>query len=150
MADLPSHGGREVHYEDLHITLQFLGQVTAERYQCMEKVTGSVKAPYICLKIDTIGYWSGPKIIWCKPSKIPGQLTELVSDLRNKMLNCGFKPEKREYKPHITLARKAKSIGSCQIDKPIEWNIGEFVLVTSDSSNRIPRYTVLKRCPLIP
>lgn len=149
-AGLPKHGGRDVHYEDLHITLLFLGQTTTERYPCVEEAASGIQAPIFYLKIDTIGYWNRPKIVWCKPSKIPQQLIKLVSDLQKEMLSCGFKPENRAYIPHITLVRKAKSIGSYLIDSPIDWHIGEFVLVTSDSGNRVPRYTVLKRWSLVP
>lgn len=149
VADLSLNGGREVHAEDLHITLLFLGQVTADLYSCVEQIAGKIKAPLFHLKIDTIGYWQRPRIIWCKPTKIPSELTELVFDLQKGVLTCGFKPEKRVYTPHITLVRKARSISSYLLDHPIDWNPAEFVLVTSDSGKRVPRYTVLKRWSLV-
>lgn len=148
--NLPAHGGREVHKEDLHITLLFLGQVKTDLYPCVERIACSIEASLFHLKIDTIGYWNRPGILWCKPSNIPRQLAELVLDLQKGLLNCGFKPEKRVYTPHITLARKARSSDSYLLDNPINWNPIEFVLVTSDSGKRIPRYTILRRWPLVP
>ena len=150
VADLPLNGGREVHSEDLHITLQFLGQVTADLYPCLEQIACNIKASLFHLKIDTIGYWKRPGIIWCKPTKSPRELTELVFDLQKGLLTCGFKPEKRVYTPHVTLVRNASTISSHLLDHPIDWNPEAFVLVASDSSERVPRYTVLKRWSLVP
>lgn len=146
--DLPSHGGRAPHPEDLHLTLVFLGPVTAEQYPCVVRAAGAVNGMPFDLAIDQVGYWSHPRVLWCAPTETPELLRTLVSDLQRELKRCAFKPERRPYSPHITLARKSRPVEFRLLPEPLCWQAREFVLVASEPGGEPPRYRVLERWPL--
>jgi 2'-5' RNA ligase len=145
---LPAHGGRPPHPEDLHITLVFLGQVSAEEYPCVTGVADGIEADSFSLCIDQVGYWRRPRILWCGPRETPPALRKLVANLQQGLRGCGFRPEKRAYSPHVTLARKSRQVEDCALEQPFQWRSGEFVLVSSSDASGPPRYRILQRWPL--
>ncbi len=146
--DLPPHGGRVSHPEDLHLTLVFLGPVTAEQYPCVVQAAGTIQGMPFELTIDRVGYWSRPRILWCAPAGTPQPLQNLVAELQRELLSCGFRPEKRPYSPHVTLARKSQPVEFRLLPEPLHWSAREFVLVASESGGEPPRYRILERWPL--
>ena len=66
---------------------------------------------------------------------------------RGEGARLGIEIEKRPYRPHVTVARKAKLPLSTDIEA-IDWSATEFVLVESISTAQGVRYNVLKRWPL--
>ncbi len=145
---LSSHGGRPTHPEDLHLTLVFLGQVEAERFDCVIQAAEAVSAGPLQFKIDRAGHWKRPKILWCGPSEPSQPLQQLVEDLQEELAQCDFQPEKRPYCPHVTLARKARPMEDCALEEPLEWRAEEFALVSSLPVNEPPRYRILRRWAL--
>jgi 2'-5' RNA ligase len=145
---LPEHRGRLVHREDRHITLAFLGEVSAEFRACAEEAAQRVSAPPCELFIDQVGYWPRPRILWCGATQVPEALLALVRTLQQELKECGFQPEARPYAPHVTLARKARKVPGYLLPENLSWPVREFVLVTSNMDGPPPRYQVLRRWPL--
>jgi 2'-5' RNA ligase len=101
------------------------------------------------MKIDGLGYWYRPRILWAGPRETPEPLSQLVFDLQNGLQACGFEPERRRFKPHVTLYRKAGRTHPRVIEPAIEWSVSEFVLAVSGGGARgAPKYRVLKRWSL--
>lgn len=147
LADLPHLQARPTHLEDLHITLIFLGQVSAERRACIEAAADQAKLPSSELLLDQVDYWPGPRILWCGSSQTPVALRQGVEALAAALRPCGIEPERRPYVPHVTLARKAAFQPSFRLLEPIVMPIREFVLVASQADAPPPRYRVLRRWP---
>ena len=145
---VPGHGGRPTHLRDLHITLGFLGQVGPDRYDCLTEAAERVRTPPFTLLIDSVGHWRRPRLLWTGPSQVPAALEGLVRALWSELRGCGFKPETRPYRPHVTLARKAGAVTAFELEKGITWDVRAFSLITSDSGKKVPRYRVLKNWPL--
>jgi 2'-5' RNA ligase len=145
---LPEHHGRLGHPLDWHVTLVFLGQVGEGQLPCIEEVAAGVSSDAFRMRIDQVGYWKRPRILWCGPSRVPETLLRLVSGLQQGLRQCGFKPESRPYAPHITLARKARPVADYVLQPPVHWEVREFVLAGSHGGARPPRYQVLKRWQL--
>ena len=137
--------GRLHHPLDLHMTLVFLGRTTPEQLLCVKQVADGVVAKPFTVELSRIGFWKKPKILWCGPDKSIEQLNRLVHDLQQGLTSCGFLPEKRNYTPHVTLARKAKPAEHAGVEAPIIWQPREFVLAASHSGSELPRYKVLDR-----
>jgi 2'-5' RNA ligase len=142
--------GRPHQPSDLHITLVFLGQVAEDQIPCMEKTADQIRSAPFSLQIDSMGYWRRPRILWAGPKVTPEPLSQLVLDLQKGLAACGFEPERRQYKPHITLYRKVAGADPKAIEPAIEWPVSEFVLAVS-GTNRPgePRYRILKRWPCV-
>jgi 2'-5' RNA ligase len=145
----PSAKGRRHHLADLHMTLVFLGQVREEQLLCIEQVADEIDGQRFELLVDHTGYWPKPRIVWAAPASTPQPLTDLVDGLNQQLKGCGFEPEHRPFRPHVTLYRKAERIVPWQLEAPIHWKIDEFVLASSNNPEpKQSRYRVLRRWAL--
>lgn len=139
-------GGRLHHPEDLHITLVFLGQVKDDQLSCVYEAANRIDIPSFSLTLDRLGHWPRPRILWCGPSETPEPLQRLVTGLQQGLKGCGFVPERRRYKPHITLHRKVRHAEPGQLEHPIAWRAVEFALASSEGgAPGEPRYRILHR-----
>jgi len=135
--------------EKLHITLAFAGSVTADVRDCLETGAERIAAEPFDLRIDTLGYWPRPRIIWAGPGQRPRAAWALVKSLRELFLACELQPEARAWQPHITLARKAgRGLEATQME-PIDWSISDFCLVESVTDDTGASYRILRRWPLV-
>jgi 2'-5' RNA ligase len=112
-------------------------------------VADRIVVPGFSLNLDRLGYWPRPRILWCGPSQTPQPLQQLVLDLQQGLKRCGFEPERRRYKPHITLHRKVRHAEAQALEQPIEWRAEEFVLAGSQGGGPgQTRYRILHRWAL--
>lgn len=147
----PSMKGRPHHPADLHMTLVFLGQARARQISCIRQVAEAIDGQKFSLQIDHGGYWPRPRIVWAAPATTPDPLIQLVDDLKHGLCRCGFEPEQRPYRPHVTLYRKARRHLPWDLQKPIQWVVSEFVLATSNNpDSKQSRYQIVDRWPLQP
>ncbi|MES9862360.1 MAG: RNA 2',3'-cyclic phosphodiesterase [Candidatus Thiodiazotropha sp. LLP2] len=145
----PSVKGRPHHPADLHMTLVFLGQVESQQMACIRQAAEEIDVQSFSMEIEHSGYWPRPKIVWAAPESTPQPLTQLVDGLKHKLVSCGFEPEARPYQPHVTLYRKAQHHLPWHLEKPIPWEVSEFVLATSNQPGpKKNRYQILDRWPL--
>lgn len=140
-------GGRAVPTPNVHITLNFLGNVDADTRDCLEQATSDIVVPRFELTLDRFGYWPRPRVVWLGSSETPQPLTDLVAELNNVVEGCGLQPERRPYHAHLTLLRKARQAPTEQ-PPVLPWQVNEFVLVESVSVAGGVEYRVLRRWPL--
>lgn len=90
----------------LHLTLVFIGETgSAARAQaCLEQTVG---APF-SLTVEGLGHFrqSGGDVLWAGVRPVPALLA-LQAALAQNLHRAGFKVDRRPYRPHITLARRA-------------------------------------------
>jgi RNA 2',3'-cyclic 3'-phosphodiesterase len=103
-------GMKWVPEENLHLTLKFLGDVVDR------------DVPQVCRVIrqscESIGEFElefqgtggfpsddRPRVVWAGITEGGENLVELVSLLEKGLAKLGFKPEPRDYRPHLTLGR---------------------------------------------
>ena len=135
--------------ENLHMTLAFLGMVDQRRYEAICRMAFRLRESGFTLRIDHKGYWRRPKILWCAPSHTPQPLASLVMHLWDGLEGCGFEPEQRDYRPHVTLMRKAAAVKSQQLDSEIIWTVSHFELMWSHKKAGVLHYETLNRWPLL-
>lgn len=140
--------GKHVHPENLHITLAFVGSVDGETRDCMEQAAQEVRASPLTLVFDHLGHFPRPRVVWAGCSVFPESLKQLVTDLNQALIPCGYKPETRPFVPHLTLARKVKSYTGERDIKPVEWSIDRFCLVESHTLPEGVQYQVIREWPL--
>lgn len=145
---LAAAGGRATHALDLHITLAFLGQVADDRLDCVYAAAERVCVPPLTLTLDRQGVWPGPRVAWVGPASFPETLTRLVDQLWQGLTDCGFTPEARAYRPHVTLLRKAPRMPPAELAEPIPWGVDAFVLAESVPPPAKPGYAIRHTWPL--
>lgn len=102
---------RWTHFEDFHITLQFLGDTPKEDipalFAALRKVSSSSKGFQLKLgEWGTFGLPDSPRVLWTGVSGELEPLRELQKKVVSATLPLGFTAETRTYNPHLTVARK--------------------------------------------
>ncbi len=143
-ACVPRKLGKPVAVEKLHLTLAFLGSVDAETQACAEDVASAVRRPAFELVLDDIGHFRRSQVVWLGSGRVPEALAGLVADLAAGLEACGIAPERRPYRPHLTLARKVRRFPGCELSQPVTWPVHEFCLVWSRTLPEGAVYEVLR------
>jgi 2'-5' RNA ligase len=138
-------GGRPIAKERLHITVAFLGELTAAGVEVARGVPPIAVGPFE-LRLDAIGVWPESKILWLAPTAPPEALMELEASLWARLAERGFRAEDRDYRPHVTLARRARPVEAAV--EPVVFSVAELALVESFPEGRNVHYEVLERWPL--
>ncbi len=109
---------RPVPVDNLHVTLAFLGQVQDRYLEELFDLAGQVRSGPIELRINQLGFWSKPKILWIGPDEIPLTVSQLAKMLGNVRRRMGFRADKKEFLPHITIARRCEVPPPASVLKP--------------------------------
>lgn len=149
---LPEFIGKKTEFENLHLTLKFIGEVSEEQIKIVKEKLRKIKIKKFNAKINNIGVFSETflKIIWIKIEnceELQEQIDEALSGL--------FEKEKR-FMGHLTIAR----VKSCKDRKTTieeikrlklneEFLVNEFELMKSDLKREGPVYEVLEKYNLI-
>jgi len=147
------------HPEAWHITLQFLGNTSEQQYARLLPGLSAVSTPPFRIEFEGLGVFerAGVFFLGVKPAQA---LTELQKKVVAATEPCGFEPEDRPYRPHITLARSRTGSGGRQLRMLVE-RAGErvrferlvateFRLYQSHLSAAGSKYEVKCRFPLAP
>jgi len=151
LAELPAHraqSGRRTPRENLHVTLAFLGSVSAERRACLERAADAIRAASFELTLDRLGSFRRGGVWWLAPSELPPASLDLVAQLKSAQEACGLVPESRAYRAHITLARDVRRCPPPMSIASIVWPVRDFVLVQSKPGEGGSRYQALRTWPL--
>lgn len=148
LPELARQGAQAVAADNLHLTLAFLGNVTATQRDCMVRLAEDMRPPSFALTLDRFGHWPGPGVVWLGPSAWPEQLDHLAASLTTGMRRCGLQPDPRPYTPHVTLLRKAREMPELPAGLVLPWQASAFVLCESRSTERGVVYSVLEHWPM--
>jgi 2'-5' RNA ligase len=96
------------------------------------------------IEFDLLDHWRRPQVYCLSASVTPAPLAQLVSELRAALMGAGFAPESREYRPHVTLARKVRGAPVASLPEPVVWSADRFALVRSLSDPAGSRYEPLQ------
>ncbi len=103
--------GRFVPRENHHLTLAFLGDVyeaeASAAVGAVERACAGV--PPVRLRADGLGTFGRPRdaTLWMGVVLAP-ELRDLVERLRGELDACGLDYDRRAFRPHVTLARRAR------------------------------------------
>jgi 2'-5' RNA ligase len=144
-AAVQASGGRPIAKDRLHLTVAFLGELTAAGVAVARGVP-PIEVGGFELSLDAIGVWPESRVLWLAPRLLPGPLAELEARLWERLAAQGFSAADRVYRPHVTLARRARPVAA-NIE-PVRWPVADLVLVESFPDGRSVHYEVLERWPL--
>lgn len=147
---LASSKGRWMPFQNLHITLAFMGAVKKETRNCLENAADSIIAPAFELRFTRLGYRPRNKMVWGVPAATPSPLLMLVDCLRESLTVCGLTAETRRFVPHITLLRNAAPVTTTDLTGVSLWAVNSFTLVRSTTLPEGAIYEKLREWPLQP
>lgn len=126
-------GGRRVASANLHLTMAFLGQVSATRRPSILKAMRQTRAGRFSIVLDQVGYFAASRVVWLGLSSPPPALTEIQRRLAAHLRDAGFAIEDRPFRPHVTLVRDAPKPADAVPDGilPVRWSADNLSLVRS-------------------
>ncbi|MBS1204362.1 MAG: 2-5 ligase [Proteobacteria bacterium] len=145
----PPEAGRPVAAANLHLTLAFLGDISAEKQRALEGLAGRIRQPGFTLHLDDAGQWLRSRVIWLGSRQPPRGLLQLADMLRAQASRSGCYQSPQPFHPHITLLRDANR--AVTIPPPgFRWSfpVNEFALYESQFIQGRTRYTPLNRWTL--
>jgi 2'-5' RNA ligase len=138
-------GGRPIAKANWHLTVAFLGELTNEGL-AIARAVPPIRVGEFEIVLDGLGVWPESKILWFAPLEPPAALGELEAKLWDALVERGFKAEDRIYRPHVTLARRARPVE--ETVPPVRWPVRELALVESLPDGKHVHYEVLETWPL--
>lgn len=134
------HAGR-VPPRHLHLTLHFLGEVPRERVPVLTQGLSVPVEPFE-LVLAPLAVWPNGIAVW-EPATCPVALTRLHDALGQALVRLDVPLEQRDYRPHVTLARRARDSLAPASVSPLTWPVDRYALVESCAG--VPRrYEVLR------
>jgi RNA 2',3'-cyclic 3'-phosphodiesterase len=135
--------GRIIPYNNLHLTLAFLGQQPVSLVTVAKDILSHLKAPPVSLTLDRIGYFRRNRIAWIGVHQPPTELLQLHQELAEALHQASVSFDNPQtFKPHITLARDASLPPDISFT-PILWRADHVALVQSVTSAEGARYQVV-------
>lgn len=145
--------------DNLHITLEFLGDLTDQEIgdACFAVKEVAENHKTFSINLNKIIYGPQekfpPRMIWVEGEKSK-ELSELKKDLQNKLLEkVRFRPDEKVFSPHITLARisewefkRMNQEEVPEISENIDLNFSaeSIEVMESEMKRGGPRYTILE------
>ena len=155
---------RWVRPENLHLTVQFLGNVHGELVQAVTEAlhrAAAGVAPFT-LQLGGVGVFPSrerPRVFWVGVSGDIAVLRQLNRQVQGELKELGFDPGKNRFSPHLTLARLRSPAGFVQIMARAEKiaagkafgvaDIATVDLMLSKLGPGGPKYHLLASVPLI-
>ena len=160
--------GRAVRWtkpENIHLTLQFLGNTPAGRVEAIVAALKETVPPLSPFRLTLAGVGAfpnarRPRVVWVGVGGETGRLAELHRAVITATRTVGFRLENRPFKPHLTIARVQKWAGRsdyARIEAALrDSDIGEVAalpvesvaLIRSQLRPQGARYTTLAVIPL--
>jgi len=147
---VPYGTGRPQRPDQLHLTLEFLGDVPEPRLVSVLEAGVAVASSATPFEIvlDRLEYWQRPQVLCLTASVVPEPQVALVRSLRSALAARGFEPEERSFKPHLTLARKVRLPPPAESTESLRWAAHDYSLVESISGPDGSRYERLSTWPM--
>ncbi|MCX7995439.1 MAG: RNA 2',3'-cyclic phosphodiesterase [candidate division WOR-3 bacterium] len=147
-----------VEFENLHITLKFIGEIDEKKLDSIFSVLSEVsnKTKRFSISLKNIGCFPGirnPRVLWIGIGEGAEELIRLALEIENSLVRLGIKKEEKKFHPHLTIGRVKTFCNvenflnqSIQTDK---FEINEFVLFKSTLTPSGPIYGRLKTFTLV-
>jgi len=106
---------RWIRTEGIHVTLKFLGEVPVKKLPAVklatqEAVVGHSPFELELSNIGTFGGREGLRLMWVGIAGDVLRLEALVRSMNAALAVVGFEPERRPFRPHLTLGRVREAV----------------------------------------
>ena len=117
-AQLKAAGHAPVKWVDpysIHLTLKFLGNVTADRVGEITEAMAAAARGISPFQLEVRGLGAFPnlrrvQVVWVGVGGEVDQLSRLQRGIESGLAPLGFAPESREFRPHLTIARLREQV----------------------------------------
>jgi 2'-5' RNA ligase len=146
-------GARWAPIENQHVTLKFLGATRPERLGDVEEIVAAVAAAYRPAELSVEGLGVFPsvrraRVLWASVRDEVALMSSLAAEMADSFAAMGYKPEKRKFTPHLTLARFRQPVpvekDRLQLERGAPFRLEGIDLFRSQLSPKGARYELLR------
>ncbi len=127
--------------DDWHVTLHYIGGLAIDRIGILADAIDQPMEPFDLLLDEPRSWPRGLAVL--EASQVPAPMQDLHRRLGAALADSGLPVERRPYRPHVTLARRAEGALAPCGRAPVRWPARSFALVVS-TGNSGHRYEVLR------
>ena len=114
---VPQGSVRWVRSEGIHLTLKFLGDVSADQIgeitrALQRSCQGFAPFSFSCGGLGCFPDLKRPRVVWVGIQEETGTLAQLQKAIEENVSPLGYPPEKRKFSPHLTLGRVQRRVSS--------------------------------------
>jgi len=96
--------------ENIHVTLVFLGEVSAQRIDRVPEILDASAAEltrfeFAVSGLGIFGSPRNPRVVWAGVPDPPNELMALQKTIQGRLIRAGFEGIKQTFHPHLTLGR---------------------------------------------
>lgn len=148
--------------ENLHLTLNFLGEVDEKRIVEVEKACVDLAAEFqpFTLSLSDTGAFPNtrqPRVLWAGLSGETGNVVEMHRRLDERLALIGFKREEKRFHPHLTIGRLKSNKKTRELLALVDahrlpelsFEVAEIVLMKSELHPAGAEYTPMARFHLL-
>jgi len=150
-----------VRAENLHITLKFLGEITADLAEKVTEVLSGITKNFASFDLGfrSIGMFpheKSPRVVWIGIDH-PEECTRLQLIIEENLLTVGFNKDNRPFSPHLTIGRvrsmrsKDSLVGAMVAIKERDFgniSVDSIYLMKSELKPAGAQYSVITEFPL--
>ena len=99
---------KAVERENVHLTLRFLGDVEEGIIEDVKELVSGVEFEPFPMELEGVGAFPNlrrPRVVWVGVTRGAEELKGIFNDVEPPLVEMGFRPEGRGFRPHITIAR---------------------------------------------
>lgn len=142
--------GHPIAAANLHLTLAFLGEVSAAKALILQQQAGRISQPGFDVTLDDIGHWPGSGVVWLGCKNPPRGLLQLAQLLRSQAARSGCYQSPLPFHPHVSLLRGATRPVAIPAKTANEsFRASHFSLYESALVRGRTRYNIVQSWPLV-
>ena len=140
---------RRIPVQNYHMTVAFLGDTDDTALQMLAEIQDNFSHPSFDMQLDEVGFIADSGLLWLGSKTVPDQLESLQKKCVQAANRIGCRGSTKNYRPHITLARKAGSPpAAALIDPDFSFTAERLELWSSVRTPDGARYSTLTSWPL--
>ncbi len=106
----------------IHLTLKFLGNVPAPRIASVSRAVEAACEGFDQFTVELAGMGCfpnprRPRVVWVGVREPTGTLVRLHKAVESALVELGFEPEDRSFKPHLTLGRVQRKVSRSDLQR---------------------------------
>ena len=149
-----------VRASNIHLTLKFIGETDPEQVDPIREALRSIRVGRFLLGVSGLGVFprrGKPAVLWAGLGNAHPHLFQLHKRVNDVLYGCGIEPDRRVFRPHVTLAR-CKGVAPASVRNLIKkcgdletapFRVEQFGIYSSELGSRGPIYRRLESYGLV-
>jgi 2'-5' RNA ligase len=137
--------GKATYRGNWHVTLAFVGDFPEQDVPLLQLAVSKIEVEPFRLRFDRVEYWPRPKLACLVGASVPPELDRMVTSLASTLSEFDVSPESFTYRPHVTVATRARAFETQRLAQPAVAEWSEFELIESISKAGSVTYRPLKQ-----